>query len=99
MSKSMNENSRTAAGSALTRRSFMYVMGAAGAAAAMPGEFLSLKTTRTSRRGAIVSFHMDQPYLDWSGTAVPYFPPPGVRSGDAVAHLTEEDFRRSFAYV
>jgi len=99
MSKSTNENSRMAAGSALTRRSFMYVMGAAVAVIAMPGEFFSVKTTRTSRRGAVVSFHMDQPYLDWSGTAVPYSPPQGVRSGDAVAHLTEEDFRRSFVYV
>ena len=77
----------------------MYVMSAAGAAAAMPGEFFSLSVTRGARRAAVVSFHMDQPYLDQSGAAMPYYPPPGMRSGDAVAHLSEEAFRRSFLCV
>jgi hypothetical protein len=36
---------------------------------------------------------MDQPYLDLTGTGIPYFPPPGVRSGDSAARLSEEAFR------
>jgi hypothetical protein len=38
----------------------------------------------------VVSFHMDQPYVDHSGTAEPYVPPPGARSAEPVALLDEE---------
>jgi len=40
----------------------------------------------------VVSFHMDQPYLDMSGRGVPYLPPSGMRSGQALAELSEEVF-------
>jgi hypothetical protein len=50
-------------------------------------------------RAEVVSFHMDQPYLDPTGTAAPYHPPSGARSASPVAHLSEEAFRRSQAYA
>lgn len=50
-------------------------------------------------RHAVVSFHMEQPYLDRTGTALPYHPPCGARSGQDASYLSEEAFRRSFVYV
>jgi hypothetical protein len=43
---------------------------------------------QTSR--PIVSFHMDQPYVDYSGTAEPYVPPAGARSAEFIASLSDE---------
>jgi hypothetical protein len=84
----------------LTRRSFLSVLGAAGAALGMPARMLFSKSVKAAEpRGPVVSFHMDRPYLDWSGTAEPYYPPCGARSAQAVAHLSEEAFRRSHIYV
>jgi len=50
---------------------------------------------RKENRRAVISFHLDHPYLDWSGTAVPYYPPPGACSAEAVAQLPEEMLRRT----
>jgi hypothetical protein len=44
----------------------------------------------------VVSFHMDQPYLDMTGTAVPYIPPAGTRSGQPLAELSAEEFYACF---
>ena len=44
----------------------------------------------------VVSFHMDQPYLDMTGTAVPYIPPAGTRSGQPLAELSVEEFYACF---
>jgi hypothetical protein len=41
----------------------------------------------------VVSFFMDQPYMDYSGTALPYHAPLGARSAQPVAHLSEAQFR------
>lgn len=38
----------------------------------------------------VVSFHMDQPYVDHSGTAQPYVPPAGARSAEHIASLNDE---------
>ena len=51
------------------------------------------------RRCEVVSFHMDRPYLDTSGTATPYHPPRGMRSASPVAHLSEEAFRTICCYA
>jgi hypothetical protein len=40
----------------------------------------------------VVSFHLDQPYLDMTGQGIPYQPPSGARSGQALADLTEAEF-------
>ena len=47
----------------------------------------------------VVSIHMDQPYLDLTGRAVPYYAPQGMRSGEPLAHLSEEAFRRQLCSV
>ena len=78
----------------LTRRTFMGVIALGGAALAVPARALLAQAERAAGHGSpVVSFHMDQPYLDMTGTAMPYYPPPGVRSGDPAARLSEEVFR------
>ena len=78
----------------LTRRKFMGVVAFGSAALVAPAGALLAQVERACGRGGpVVSFHMDQPYLDMTGTAIPYYPPPGVRSGDAAAQLSEEVFR------
>jgi hypothetical protein len=41
----------------------------------------------------VVSFFLDQPYLDATGLDEPYRPPQGMRAGQAVASLSEQEFR------
>jgi hypothetical protein len=79
----------------LTRRDFVAKLAVAGAAI---GAFSIARgaicvAAPPAPRPAIVSIHMDQPYIDVTGTAMPYRPPQGVRSAAAVAHLSEEAFR------
>jgi len=93
----MREKLLLTATSRVTRRSVLGRLAALGSAlAVVPFRGLFFRTAFCQQgRLAIVSFHMDQPYLDWSGTAVPYHPPPGVRSAQGVAHLSEEMLRRT----
>ena len=44
----------------------------------------------------VVSFHLDQPYLDLTGLAKPYIPPAGMRSGASLAALSEEEVLSRF---
>jgi hypothetical protein len=37
----------------------------------------------------VISFHMDQPYVDYTGTAEPYVPPLGARSAQTLADLDD----------
>ncbi len=46
----------------------------------------------------VVSIHLDQPYLDKTGTATPYVPPAGVRSGHAVSELSDVEFLSRYGY-
>jgi hypothetical protein len=89
----LQENSCSGAAGGMTRRGLLAALAALGAV--MPFRSFFFQTSFQARQ-AIVSFHMDQPYLDWSGTAVPYDPPPGTRSAQGVADLSEEMFRRHF---
>ena len=41
----------------------------------------------------VVAFYMDALYVDWTGTAEPYHPPEGLRSGDAVADLADHELQ------
>lgn len=95
----MNELSPPKVPASLTRRAFVGVFVAAGFAIAAAPHKAMLAEAAVLRPRAIVSFHMDRPYIDRSGTAVPYYPPLGARSGQIVAHLTEEDFRRICIYA
>jgi hypothetical protein len=89
----------------LTRRGFLEKLAVAGAALGgarlIPsGAVLPVVAADSSEvRVEVVSFHMDQPYLDTTGKAAPYHPPAGARSAAAVAHLSEEAFRRVQSYA
>jgi hypothetical protein len=89
----------------LTRRGFLGKLAVAGAAVGgawlIPGGGISELRTAGSREDgtSVVSFHMDQPYLDTTGKAAPYHPPVGARSAAPVAHLSEEAFRRAQSYA
>jgi hypothetical protein len=89
----------------LTRRDFVAKLAVAGAAigafALTPGAAWPTEacTSPVPPRKPVVSFHMDRPYIDRSGTAMPYHPPPGVCSGEPAASLSEEAFRRMQCYA
>lgn len=84
----------------LTRRAFARMIAAAGAALEIaPYNIVLAEVMPMCGRRTVVSFHMDRLYLDSSGTAIPYHPPLGARSGQAAADLSEEDFRRRFVYA
>jgi hypothetical protein len=54
----------------------------------------SVSSAVSSRIGEVVpvvSFHLDRPYVDLSGEAIPYRPPAGARGGEAIAELGEAD--------
>jgi len=81
----------------LTRRGFVTQLAAAGvAAAALPA---GLGAGMLGTRSPVVSIHMDQPYVDLSGRAVPYLPPVGLRGAAPVAHLSEMEIRSSYPYL
>lgn len=89
----------------LSRRAFLRgsaMLGAVSAlvpALAQPGSRQSETSpaggvhTQSAHGPAVVSFHLDQPYLDLSGRAEPYRPPAGLRGGEALAALTEAQYR------
>lgn len=85
----------------LKRRAFMTQLAAAGAAMAATAGPMQLRAVAAVPRvrAAVVSIHMDQPYIDATGSALPYLPPDGVRAGDPVAHLSEAELRRRFVYL
>jgi hypothetical protein len=89
----------------LTRRDFVAKLAVAGAAigafALVPGaEWLAeASASSVQPRGPVVSFYMDRPYIDPTGTAMPYCPPSGARSGAPVARFSEEAFRRMQCYA
>jgi len=76
----------------LSRRGFGYGLAATAAALAVPTGLLA-KAATTAPAAPVVAFHMDAPYIDWTGTAEPYRPPEGLRSGDAVAELGDHELQ------
>jgi hypothetical protein len=85
-----------------SRRTFITTLATAGsllgampalALTREPAPALSVSSKSAAPRLAtpILSFHLDQPYLDWTGEGIPYVPPAGARSGDAIACLSEAD--------
>jgi len=74
----------------VSRRKFLIAMPAAGAA-------LALMPSLAIKNAPVVSFHLDQPYLDLTGLEKPYVPPVGMRSG---ASLSEEEvFSRFYGFI
>jgi hypothetical protein len=100
----MKQPEQTREGSRVTRRTFVRGMAQAGAAfgfipcARAMGLFEAPHAARISSRElssshAVISFHMDQPYLDASGSALPYNFPAGARSAAPAAGWSEEVLR------
>jgi hypothetical protein len=58
----------------------------------------SAKATPASHRSSVVSYHVDRPYLDNTGSAPPYLPPAGARSAQPFADLSLEELMRRHAY-
>ncbi len=87
---------------AVSRRTF--VAGAAAVAGAwssllLPGTARSaVLAPAPARRAPVVTFYMDRPYLDWTGTAEPYISPAGSRSGQPLAEVGDEAFFSRFPY-
>jgi hypothetical protein len=50
------------------------------------------------RRRPVVSFFLDQPYLDATALDMPYRPPQGVRGGQPLAAMSEHEFRSIAPY-
>src|SRR3569833_2450233 len=94
----------------VTRREFLVVLPAAGAAFALaplarspqsPGGWEASAGASAALPGPgsadpVVSFHLDQPYLDLTGLEKPYVPPAGLRSGASLAALSEEQVLSRF---
>jgi hypothetical protein len=80
----------------LTRREFVAKLAIAGTFAVMPA---AVRPATLAAHTPVVSIHMEQPYTDSTGLALPYLPPVGLRAGAPVAHLTETQFRTSFVYL
>lgn len=85
----------------ITRRLFVQASLLIGALALLPKAAYARATRTEDARDAlnglprttprpVVSFHMDQPYVDYSGTADPYRPPAGARSAEFIASLDDE---------
>lgn len=49
--------------------------------------------------GPVLSLHLDQPYLDPTGTAEPYRPPAGMRSADVLAGLSDIELSRYYGFI
>jgi hypothetical protein len=80
----------------LTRREFVAGLAAGAAIVATPAKMCA---AMPRGRTAVVSIHMDQPYLDRTGRALPYCPPLGLRAAAPVEHLSETEFRSRFVYL
>ena len=85
----------------ITRRLFVHASLLVGALAILPKAAYALAERTMDARDAsnrlprgtprpVVSFHMDQPYVDYTGTAEPYVPPAGARSAQFIASLSDE---------
>ncbi len=85
----------------LTRRDFMAELAVSGAAMATMAMAQAgiFAVAQSGARAAVVSIHMDQPYVDVTGRALPYVPPAGVRAGAPVDNLSEAEFRRHFVHL
>lgn len=83
----------------LTRRAAAKQLGgtlltaAAIRVAASRGSGIALASTLAPTPTTVVSFFLDQPYRNTSGLGLPYQPPRGMRAGQPLAALSEQEFR------
>ena len=88
----------------LTRREFVAKLAAAAACVATAAKLPSVQSpakcqaSQPKPRANVVGFHLDQPYLDATGHALPYLPPAGLRSAAPIQHLNEQQIRSHNPY-
>ena len=78
----------------ITRREFVGAMLLVAALAALPKSVQAALASESmpaapAAAAPVISFHMDQPYVDYSGTAEPYIPPAGARAAAGIADLDD----------
>jgi hypothetical protein len=79
-----------------SRREFLYSIPLAGGALVVGVPLVA----RLALNGVpVVSLHLDQPYLDRTGTAEPYRPPAGLRSGDAIGGMSDMELSRYYGFI
>jgi hypothetical protein len=76
----------------LSRRDFLFAVPAAGTA-------FALMPSLVFRNVPVVSFHLDQPYLDLTGLEKPYVPPVGMRSGEPLAAMSDDALSRYYGFI
>jgi hypothetical protein len=82
----------------LSRREFMVAMMLAGGGLpAWPAASLAAKPVTAAV--PVISFHMDQPYIDHAGAAVPYHAPVGARAAGELCLCSEEMLRHHHCYA
>ena len=82
-------------GDFLTTRRGLFRGGAAVATATATG----VPALPAAAAKPVVSLHMDQPYVDWSGKAAPFHGTPGARGAAFAADLDEAELRRLEPYL
>jgi len=101
----MNRTTIAASHTLFARRLFLRNLAWIGiAGAALPATFRGILASWDCvappvHRRPVVSFHMDRPYLDPTGMAMPYVLPRGTQSGAPLALLSDEAFRGAQCYV
>jgi hypothetical protein len=75
-----------------SRREFLCAVPLAGGA-------LVLLPSLAFRSASVVSFHLDQPYVDQTGTAEPFIPPVGMRSAAPLAAMSDMELSRYYGLI
>jgi hypothetical protein len=95
-----------------TRRDFLLSVPLAGGAMALGAVVLRPQAAMHSLAGAVdagasvpgapvsvLSFHLDQPWVDASGMAEAYHPPAGARGAEPLALLDEQTLSRYYGLI
>jgi hypothetical protein len=83
-----------------TRRDFLRsVPLAGGAVALLPALGVVEFAATRSVAAPVLSFHLDQPWVDASGMAEAYHPPAGARGAEPLALLDEQTLSRYYGLI
>lgn len=86
--------SRRTLGKQLAGAFFAAVAARTGVTQTLYGAVTNIGTRHASSQPTpVLSFFLDQPYLDPSGVGLPYLPPQGLRGGARLARLSEQEWR------
>ena len=79
-----------------TRRDFLRSVPLVGGAIVL---FPALAASTGAALVPVLSFHLDQPWLDTTGMAEAYHPPAGARGAEPLALLDEETLSRFYGLI